>query len=70
MSRTSRRLAELIRNTGPDRLIPVLENTGENNTIEIEHDDLNPKIVARLSKFASAITVATQNEFPVTNVRE
>jgi hypothetical protein len=50
-------------------LIPVLENTGENNTIEIEHDDLNPKIVARLSKFASAITVATQNEFPVTNVR-
>ena len=68
MSRTSRRLAELIRNTGPDRLIPVLENTGENNTIEIEHDDLRPEIVTRLSTFASAVTVVTQNEYPVTIV--
>lgn len=68
MSRTSRRLAELIRNTGPDRLVPVLENTGENNTIEIEHDDLRPEIVTRLSTFASAVTVVTQNEYPVTIV--
>ena len=70
MSRTPpRRLSELIRNTGTDRLIPVLENTGPNNTIQIDHDDLKPEIIAKLAKFASDTTVLTQNEFPLTNIQ-
>lgn len=69
MPRTSRRLAELIHNTGTDRLIPILENSGPGNTVELERDDLKPEIIARLSRYASEVTVATQNEFPVTNVR-
>jgi hypothetical protein len=69
MPRTTRRLAELIHNTGPDRLVPILENTGPDNTVETEKDDLKPEIVSRLSRFASDLTVATQNEFPLTNIR-
>lgn len=68
MSRTSRRLSELIRNTGPDRLVPILENSGPDQTIDIGRDDLKPEIVTRLGHLASAITVAAQNEFTLTDV--
>lgn len=68
MPRTSRRLGELIRNTGSDRLVPVLQTSGPGNTVELERDDLKPEIITRLSNYASAVTVATQNEFPVTNL--
>lgn len=68
MSRTSRRLSELIQNTGTNRLIPVLENSGPGNTIEIDRDDLKPEIVARLAQHASNLTVAVQNDYVVANV--
>jgi hypothetical protein len=68
MSRTSRRLSELIHNTGPNRLVPILENSGPGNTVEFERDDLKPEIIARLAQHASNITVAVQNDYVVTNV--
>lgn len=69
MPRTSRRLADLIHNTGPERLVPILENTGPNNTVQLEKDDLKPEIVSRLSSYAADLTIATQNEFPLTTIR-
>lgn len=66
MSRTSRRLADLIHSA--DRLVPILENSGPGGTVQLEKDDLIPAVVRRLSDYASAVTVETTNEFPVTNV--
>jgi hypothetical protein len=68
MPRTSRRLAELIHNTGTDRLVPVLTNSGPNNTVDVDRDDLKPEIITRLARHASDLTVATQNDYPLTNV--
>lgn len=67
MSRTSRRLADLIRSTEINRFIPVLENSGPNRTISIDKDDLKPELVDRLARYASALTVEGQNEFPIVN---
>lgn len=66
MSRTSRRLADLIH--GIDRVVPILENSGPGGTVQLEKDDLLPKIVDRLADYASAVTIQAANEFPVTNV--
>jgi hypothetical protein len=59
MPRTSRRLAELIHNTGTDRLVPVLTNSGPNNTVDVDRDDLKPEIITRLARHASDLAVAT-----------
>lgn len=68
MPRTSRRLAELIRSSDRERLIPILETSGDGNTIQTDRDDLRADIVTRLGSFASNLTVAAGNEFPVTSV--
>lgn len=68
MPNTSRRLADLIHTLGVERIVPVLENSGPNNTVTLEKDDLKPEIVKSMAAYASAVTVATQNEFPLSNI--
>jgi len=68
MPRTSRRISDLIRNVGTERLIPLLETSGPLNTIDIGRDDLKPEIISRLSSHASDLTVAAQNEYPLNNI--
>lgn len=67
MPTTSRRLADLIRITGIDRIIPVLENSGPGNTIELEKDDFKPEVLVRLSGYAAGATTQAGNDIPISS---
>lgn len=67
MSRTSRRLSDLIRNV--ERPIPVLENTGDGNTAQFETDDFKPEYIQRMASHLVAVTTETANEFPISTVQ-
>jgi len=69
MSTTSRRLADLIRNLDGDRIVPVLENTGPGNTVQIDKDDFKPEVLSKMVRYATAVTIETQNEFPLSTIQ-
>lgn len=69
MPTTSRRLADLIRTLGIDHIVPVLENTGPGNTVEIDKDDFKPEVLSKMTGYTAAVTIETQNEFPLTTVQ-
>lgn len=66
MSKTTRRLGDLVRLTG--KVIPELENSGENNTVVLEKDDFKNKYLQAMADYAVGASRETGNEISLTNV--
>lgn len=65
MSRTSRRLGNLIQSLESNRIVPYLENSGPNSTIQIDKDDIRPDVLTRMVEYGVAVTVETTNNPPL-----
>lgn len=52
-----------------NRLVPYLENTGPNNTIQIDKDDIRPDVLRRMVAYGVNVTNETINQFPVSNTQ-
>jgi len=69
MSRTSRRLGDLMQTLEENRIVPYLENTGPNNTIQIDKDDIRPDVLRRMVEYGVNVTNETINQFPLSTTQ-
>lgn len=69
MSRTSRRLGDLMQTLEENRIVPYLENTGPDNTVQIDKDDIRPDVLRRMVEYGVNVTNETINQFPLSTTQ-